>query len=305
MKTIRKPWIKLKENIDSEDYSLIKQLEERCLQNDQTVLKLELDYKLGANHNKSGGLQGVNEFMYFDDNKLIGYIGVSRFGGPWEVNGMVDPEYRRQGVFKKLSELVLVEWKRSNSSSILLLSDRQSRSGERFIQGTGAKHKHSEFEMFLKNDMPNQQFFESDEITLRKAANADMKEIARQNAIYFGAGSSGGEEPDTNSMIPPEEEEKRGMTCYLAEKDGQIVGKVNLQMTSRIGAIFGLGVLPEHRGKGYGRAILLLAIGKLKEAVMDDIMLQVEAKNVNALNLYTSCGFEETSTMDYYVIEKE
>ncbi|OAH63747.1 hypothetical protein AYJ66_17305 [Dietzia cinnamea] len=113
----------------------------------------------------------------------------------------------------------------------------------------------------------------------------------------------GEEEIKSEDMILPEEEEKRGMTSYLVEKDGQIIGKVNLQLTSKLGAIFGLGVLPEHRRKGYGRALLLLAIEKLKEANAKEIMLQVAAENSNALKLYQSCGFEETSTMDYFELK--
>ncbi|MFC4304303.1 GNAT family N-acetyltransferase [Cohnella boryungensis] len=58
--------------------------------------------------------------------------------------------------------------------------------------------------------------------------------------------------------------------------------------------------MPEYRGKGYGRATLLKAIDKLKEANAGDIMLQVAVENANALRLYQSCGFVETSTMDYY-----
>jgi ribosomal protein S18 acetylase RimI-like enzyme len=133
-------------------------------------------------------------------------------------------------------------------------------------------------------------------ISLRKATNADAKEIAVQNAIYFGNSS-----PDeSEAAILPEEEEKRGMSCFLAEKNQQIIGKVSVQIASQHGAIFGLGVLPEHRSQGYGRAILLMAIEKLREAGADKIMLQVAAENANALNLYKSCGFESTSTMDYY-----
>nr|WP_286182856.1 GNAT family N-acetyltransferase [Bacillus sp. ISL-55] len=104
-------------------------------------------------------------------------------------------------------------------------------------------------------------------------------------------------------MPLPEVEEKRGMTSYLVEKEGVIIGKVNLQLTAKLGAIFGLGVLPEHRRKGYGRALLLLAIEKLKEANAQEIMLQVAAENANALNLYKSCGFVETSTMDYFELK--
>ena len=100
------------------------------------------------------------------------------------------------------------------------------------------------------------------------------------------------------------EEEKRGMTIYLAEKEQQIIGKVNLQLTSRVGGIYGLGVLPLHRGKGFGRAILHMAVEKLKEANAGEVMLQVASENSNALNLYKSCGFVETSTMDYYELKR-
>lgn len=317
MKTIDKPWIKLKELLDEEDYKMIQQLQERCIQHDQIALKLELDYKLGVSRDNSTGVKSINEFMYFDGQRLIGYMGICNFGGPWEVNGLVDPDYRRQGVFTKLYELVLDEWNRKKSGSMLLLSDRTSEPGQAFIAKTGAQYKHSEYEMFLGENaaIPAQEQLAG--LTFRKAANTDAREIARQNAIYFNDETAHESEDELdstvhpegneeqNSMILPEEEEKRGMTCYLVEKDGEIIGKVNLQLTSKLGAIFGLGVLPEHRRKGYGRALLLMAIEKLKEANAQEIMLQVAAENVNALNLYKSCGFEETSTMDYYYLEDE
>jgi ribosomal protein S18 acetylase RimI-like enzyme len=303
VKDIQNPWIKLKENLDGVDYEMINHLQERCIQHDGSALKLELDYKLGVNSDNSKGVQNINEFMYFDGEKLIGYIGICSFGGPWEVNGMVDPEYRRQGVFTKLFELVKAEWKRRDSGSMLLLSDRSSEPGQNFIAGSGAGYKHSEYEMFLKKDIPAQNPCEG--ITFRKATNADAREIARQNAIYFNDeyNENDFEDIEAEDMILPEEEEKRGMTSYLVEKDGQIIGKVNLQLTSKLGAIFGLGVLPEHRRKGYGRALLLMAVEKLKEANAKEIMLQVAAENSNALNLYKSCGFVETSTMDYFELK--
>nr|WP_251027732.1 GNAT family N-acetyltransferase [Bacillus sp. ISL-41] len=338
----------MQEYIDAGDYEAINGLQDRCNSVDQTALKLELDYKLGVNDDNRNGVEDINEFMYFDGEELIGYVGICSFGGPWEVNGMVDPDYRRQGVFTKLFELAMAEWKRRDSGSMLLLSDRNSESGQKFIAGVGAQYKHSEYEMFLKKDAPAATPDQLEGIVFRKATNADAHEIARQNVIYFN------DEVEINSedmilseedeisseeiilpeeeefssedmilpeeeefsseenilpeegefrsedMILPEEEERRGMTSYLVEKDGQIIGKVNLQLTTKLGAIFGLGVLPEHRRKGYGRALLLLAIEKLKEANAKEIMLQVAAENSNALNLYKSCGFEETSTMDYF-----
>lgn len=301
----------LKENIDQEDYDLINMLQLQCISADQTTLKLELDYKLGALEENGLGIKDINEFMYFDGQQLIGYIGIGSFGGeqaPIEVNGMVHPEYRRQGVFKMLNALVMSEWKRRNSENMLLLSDRRSVAGQKFIQGTGAKYKHTEYEMYLKKDASKPPEEQLCSIIFRKATNADAPEIARQNAIYFsdifGNSTNSHDGNESKGIILPEEEEQRGMTIFLVEQDQQVIGKVHLQLISSIGGIYGLGVLPEHRGKGLGRAILMQAIEKLKETGANEVMLQVEAENANALNLYKSCGFEETSTMDYYEIRK-
>lgn len=307
MKTIRNPWLKLREGIYQEDYDLINKLQDLCVRDDHTSLKLELDYKLGVNSGiDSAGIQQINEFMYFDGNELIGYMGICNFGGPntpIEVNGMVHPEYRRQGVFKTLSSHVMKEWRCRSPISMLLLSDRKSEAGQAFIQATGARYHHSEHEMYLrKNRLEINNDLES--ITFRKATNADAREIDMQNAIYFGDKPSE-EETSTpqEGLILPEEEEKSGMTTYLAEVDQQVIGKVHIQLSAGIGGIYGLGVLPEYRGKGYGRTLLLKAIDKLKEANAGDIMLQVAVDNANALRLYQSCGFVETSTMDYYELK--
>jgi GNAT superfamily N-acetyltransferase len=139
MKKISVPWIKLKERLDREDYDRINALQEQCVHKDQIVLKLELDYKLGvtSESTEKTGIHSINEFMYFDGQQMIGYIGICGFGepgAPLEVTGMVHPGYRRQGIFTILHELAMAECKRRNSGSMLVLCDRKSVSGQRFIE---------------------------------------------------------------------------------------------------------------------------------------------------------------------------
>lgn len=309
MKKINAPWLKLKQGIDREDYTLINRLQEECVREDSIALKLELDYRL-MTAEESGdcvSLQRINEFMFFDEQRLVGYLGISEFGGPGsplEVTGMVHPEYRRQGIFTRLYEMAIAEWKRRNSGCMLLLCDRASVSGQKYIAKIGAVYKQSEYEMYLRQDHGDPQHELLSGLSFRKSTNADAREIARQNAIYFGDDAYDAEDESAHNggLSLPEAEEQRGMHIYLAELDGQSIGKFHLQMTAEAGGIFGLGVLPEHRGQGFGRAILLQAIQKLKEADMKEIFLQVAAENAKALQLYKSCGFQETSTMDYYEV---
>ena len=297
MSMIKNPNIKLKEKLDQNDYEDINNLQKLCLETDKTTLKLELDYKLSRAEKKSEDMNSINEFMYYDENKLIGYIGIGHFGGDAiEVNGMVHPEYRRRGVFKRLFSLVKDEWGKRELQKMLLLSDHKSISGLGFIKHTCADYDNSEYEMYLRGEAKQDLMLNN--VHLRKATNNDAKEVARQNANYFGV------EYKEEDVLMPEDEEKHGMVIYMAEVDNKTIGKVHLEIGDTVSGIYGLGVLPEYRGKGYGRETLTRAIEKLKENNAKDIMLQVVVKNINALNLYISCGFEETSTMDYYKICK-
>lgn len=307
-KTINNPWIKLKNSLIQEEYKLIHALETLCALEDQVAFKLELDYKLmdkGISTNKAC-LRDINDFMYFDGEQLIGYIGICYFGGAaMEINGMVHPDYRRQGIFSKLLKLAISECKGRNAGSILALCDNKSVSGLRFLDRVGAVYQSSEFEMYLNQEAYEKIQKQTNGIIFRKATNKDVREIARQDHIYFGDDLDEENEAEAeNGIIPPEAEEKRGNIVYLMQVEDKVIGKVKLELIKGItGGIYGLGVLPEYRGKGYGRAILLKSIEKLKEAKATEIMLQVATENSKALNLYQSCGFQETSRMDYFEIK--
>jgi ribosomal protein S18 acetylase RimI-like enzyme len=303
MPNITKASLLLRHSLRQEEYNAIDTLQKLCEKQESIVLKLELDYKFGNGNNtvEVTETNAVNEFMYFDKEELIGYLGIGTFGGalaPFELTGMVHPAYRRQGVFTKLMELALNECRNRKAPCILLLCDKTSVSGQEYVRKTKAKYQYSEFEMYLHDKWQDNLQADSKDIHFQKAMNADAGEVARQNAIYFGSIEE--ENAIEGEWIWPEEEEKKGMTIYLAKKEEIVIGKVHLQQINGLGAIYGLGVLPEFRGNGYGRGILIRAIKQLLEENADKIMLQVAAENETALSLYLSCGFQETSVMDYY-----
>ncbi|ARI77773.1 GNAT family N-acetyltransferase [Halobacillus mangrovi] len=292
MSPLSHPTIKKKTVLNPEEFIEVTELEKLCVEHEPVTLKLELDYKRGHLRTES---EQNNEFLYYDEDLLIGYIGICQFGGEaLEINGMVHPEYRRQGVFSELFSYVKEEWERRESLEMLLLNDSKSPAGQAFIQTQGAEYEHSEHDMYLTTvpgDMNT-----TGKLTLRKATNEDAKEIAAQNAIYF--------QMDETRLTLPEEEEKHGVEIYMAEREERSVGKVHLEISEDKGGIYGLGVLPEERRKGYGRAIIMDAVNKLREKQVNKIMLQVVVDNKNALLLYQSCGFTIASTMDYYKLRK-
>ena len=73
--------IKLKEILDINDFTDINNLKNICTDYGKTHLKIEIDYKLSKGNKNSKNMNFINEFMFYDDNKLVGYAGICDFGG--------------------------------------------------------------------------------------------------------------------------------------------------------------------------------------------------------------------------------
>ena len=293
--------IKLKQAIDKNDFEAISNLENICLEHENMALKLELDYKISRSEELSKcslkKISNINEFMFYEGDDLVGYLGICQFGGSdIEINGIVHPEHRRKGIFTRLSSLAKEEFAKRDSSKMLFLSDNKSVAGIEFIKTVGANYYNSEYEMYLKKDINIDRKKESLEFV--KAKNSDAEEIAKQNSVYFGV------QVKAEDFPLPEDEEKRGTTTYLVKLQDEIVGKFNIGTYEGVGGIFGVGVMPKYRGRGFGRCIINTAIEKLEQEKAEKIMLQVAVQNEKALNLYKSCGFHVTSVMDYYELKK-
>ncbi len=291
---IENPSIILKEWINEKYYREIKGLENICIQRDSISFKLELEYKL-SNLKQSEIFNNINEFMFYTNNLLIGYIGIGDFGGAsLEINGMVHPDYRKMGVFSKLFSLVKDEWMKRKHKEMLLLSDKKSVSGIKFIKNVSESYDHSEYDMFLNiNMVPT---LEQYSLSLKSAIKTDCAKVAKMDSEFFDIIVK----EDDEYIIENIENE----TTFIASADNIDIGKVRIELNNGVGGIYGLGILSNYRGNGYGRELLLSSISKLINMGADKIVLQVETNNKNALSLYKSCGFEENYVMEYYKLSK-
>ncbi|MGB8455107.1 MAG: GNAT family N-acetyltransferase [Anaerocolumna sp.] len=281
----------LKQYISDKEYEEIKQLEEICCSQEKINIKLELDYRLNMSKGSEIGLREINEFLYYIDNSLVAYLGISSYGGSniAEITGMTHHGYRRKGIFKKLFELVMEESQKRSFNKLLLLSDGNSNAGLEFIKSVYGEYDFSEYRMRLnrKASLEN-----TNSISLRKAENLDGKEIGRQNAIFF-------DHSEKCEWFQEKEEEFNKYT-YMIELNEAVIGKIMVTYSDNSAFISGFGILPDFRGKGYGKEALKVALQLINEKNIYEIELDVECKNNAALNLYKACGFKELSVMNYY-----
>lgn len=295
-------FICLKEYINKKEYDEINRLEKLCNQENGVNLKLELDYKLSLydENNKSDiGLKNINEFLYYIDGNLAAYIGISSFGGRGigEINGMTHPKWRKKGIFEKLFKLVIDECSKRNFKKILLLTDGKSDLGSEFIKNHGGNYDFSEYRMKLTDKVS---LGNVNSVNLRKAENRDKNEIRRQDSIFFS------DEEEIEGVSNEDElnisiDEKISINnVYMAEVNGEVIGKIKIKYEENSAFIGGFGILPWFRGKGYGKETLKEALKLINNKEIVDIELDVESKNDRALNIYKYFGFREVSVMDYY-----
>lgn len=282
--------ISLKEYISEKDYTEISELERFCSLKDNTNLKLELDYRVNVARNSEIGLKNINEFLYYVEEVLVGYINISSYGANiGEINGMIHPDYRRKGIFKKLFNLAMEECQKRDFNKVLLLTDRKSNSGTEFIRAVKGSYDFSEYRMKQVNKI----ILEKEKsINLRKSSQIDAKEVVRQNTIFFNDSEEG-------ESFQEKVNELNNIT-YIVELKGKSIGKIKVDYSEDSAFIGGFGILPDFRGNGYGKAALMETLRLINEKNIDEVGLDVESKNNTALNLYRNCGFEEKSVMDYY-----
>jgi ribosomal protein S18 acetylase RimI-like enzyme len=269
--------------INDSQHRQIMELEKSCRDYEDLDFKLELDFKTSKAGRKQADRSGMNEFFCYDRGLLVGYLGVCSFDSAvWEVNGMVRPGYRNQGIFTELFRRMQGEFNARSPQELLLLllSDRKSSSGLRFVESLHANYHHAEYDMVL-----NAADFKQRE-GYAKHRGDSLSPLRPPNAL-------GIQETDAQQHT------------FAGTIDGEIIGSVRLELLPDKGGVYALEVLPGYRGRGYGRELLNWSIATLISMGAKTVILQVDTDNDRALNLYTSCGFKEESAMLYYVLAKD
>jgi ribosomal protein S18 acetylase RimI-like enzyme len=91
-------------------------------------------------------------------------------------------------------------------------------------------------------------------------------------------------------------------TWLVAGPEGFVGTVQGLLDSSRYGGIQNLGVVPECRGLGLGRALLLKALAGFASVGVPRAFLEVTATNAAAVRLYRSVGFRAYKTL-YRAVE--
>ncbi|MBA9042002.1 GNAT superfamily N-acetyltransferase [Bacillus aryabhattai] len=264
----------------------IQKLQSICEQEEHIELKLNFDMLRSRKQNE------VNDFFHYEDNQLVGFIGLYGFGNTVEICGMVAPSYRRKRIFSKLFSQALHICKKRGYTEILLNAPGDSVSGREFLKQIPCSFTFSEYQMkWTQKELEDDNPF----VTLRSSqSDTDMKMEIQVDVECFGMSLT--EAAAYYEQTKTEEQQNH----FIVEYNSQAVGKLRVSYDKSEAWIYGFGILPSYQKLGIGKAALKQVV--LKQLRLGyDIFLEVEAKNKRVLQLYETCGFNSYHVQDYYV----
>jgi ribosomal protein S18 acetylase RimI-like enzyme len=261
----------------------IAKLERQVVEADGGRLKLEW----GRLRRRNG--ERVEDLLWWDGDRLVGFLGFYGFGSSLELAGMVAPDARRRGIGNALVDAAVPLCRRPACRKALLIVPRPSAAGKRLALRRGAVLDHSEHALVL-SDEPASGPHEST-LGLRAAIGADLPLISRVPEEAFGPPA-----PDDLARLLDSPNER----TMVVEVSGSTVGTLRLTREGDDAAIYGFAIDPSWQGRGLGRDALRRACKQLRAEGARRIRLEVAVENDRALALYTSVGFKPVITEDYF-----
>jgi ribosomal protein S18 acetylase RimI-like enzyme len=258
----------------------------RCNQNEGLDLPIAVDPAL------AGG-EATTQFRAYDRGVLVGFAWLPPEPEP-EACLMVQPAHRRRGIGRALLAAVRTEVRRRGLAGFMVVCDAASRSGTAFVAAVGGRYRSAEYRLELDPAAVDRSRPRHAALRLSPAGAADVEVLVRLLAAAFGAPEESAREQTERMRQDPTRRH------YLAVIGAEPVGLLRIGVYKDYADITAFGVLPEHRGRGHGRQMLLDAVDLLLGEGHQRIIIEVATDNVGALGLYQSCGFKVATTYGFY-----
>ncbi|MBO0960879.1 GNAT family N-acetyltransferase [Neobacillus sp. MM2021_6] len=262
-------------------------LEQKCKQHDQINISAGIEHLVKENGDKG--------LLCYYNNEMIGLLSwYTSDGISANINGMVNPDYRRQRVFSSLLTRAKEDIKKQGIQKLIYRVHSGSLSGLKYVEYLGAEFDRSEYLMQLSR-LPSYKYSRDCGLLIYSMQPQDFEFVISCSSLAFGDSEAWTREYFTKTNEP-------NRTTYIALSNHERVGLIRINhLNDTTSIIHDFCVHPSYQGNGIGKEILLNTVEKLLEEGYTNIKLSVVTENHHALNLYRNVGFEVTSELQYFI----
>ncbi|KWX71920.1 GNAT family N-acetyltransferase [Paenibacillus jilunlii] len=264
----------------------ITRLEQECSQSDSFYINAGIEHLA-----KAGGDHGI---LCYQDNQIIGLLSwYTSDGSIANINALVHPQHRRQGVFRSLLERAAEDMKPQGIQFLCFRFPQGSQGGLAAAQSLGAVFNRSEYLMTLNPMKINSPV--STDLSLFPARPEDFEFMVACSSAAFGDSEAWTRKYFTRTNEP-------GRVTYIVWMNHCRAGLIRFNdLNEHTAIIHDFCIVPSHQGKGLGQNVLILAVELLLQKAYQHIRLSVVTDNERALNLYRNVGFEVKVEHQYYM----
>jgi len=262
-------------------------LEQICKDQDNLKGSIFVDTTMNIN-------QEMNSiFLMYDSNQLISLLTMFvPTQHEAEITALTLPSHRGKGYFKELLSKAVEELIKYEIPEILFVLEIQSITGKHVITHLAAQYDFTEYSMRLddRKYVP----LASNRLKYLNPSEEDLKRLIDTSMRIFEDSYE-----DAQGMIVNISQSVT-RDQYLGILNDEIIGMGSSSRDGDEVSIFGFGITPEFRSKGYGYDLLHLIVEQLRQSGIREIVIEVDSNNTHAFNLYQKFGFQIETAFEYY-----
>ncbi|WP_187443766.1 GNAT family N-acetyltransferase [Sutcliffiella horikoshii] len=283
-------------SLSKEEYQELVELLKQCEFHDG----FEISASLNLSMIQKGDATHLGFILAREKKELIGFLGLYSFVDPKKIElaGMIHPAFRNQGRFSRLLESAKEMTRARDANEVLFVCPAKSQAAIDIAEKMEATYVFSEFIMEYQEKYHKKYDCLLQNMTIKKA---DLSEVA----IILKLLSEGFEIESTDENVKnliKRNTLNPGYELFLVHVDNTPIGTITV--SDEEGAVYlsAFTINPNHRGKGYGRAILEKIVTDIKVRYPKKaIRLNVDVRNEGAIKLYENTGFRVLDGYEYYL----
>lgn len=232
-------------------------------------------------------------FLAYQGEQLVGLLTVYADDEDVELAILVHPDYRRQGLARKLYANYQAETAKYPIASVIFQTERVFLDKHPNLATAWDLVENTDTETWLGRERVPYQLSQQAELTVSLAQAYHADDIARFQTQVFDS------DYEVALRYAREAIADADSLLYLLEHGGAVIGSCTVDISTDDNYLYGLAIAPGQQQKGYGTYLVKAVINDLITKNDKPFQIAVEDDNLIAKRLYENIGFTKQTQVVY------